>query len=159
MRSVSVCRRCRKSLVAAPPVDREGRSNGVRIRVQRLPARRCPAGCPGTYWGHADVAAQLFEALTGGAEWVLPRRRFGRSCPRCSGHLSSTTHPGRLRVVIPHAPGPATMLEIEAPVLDCGSCDVSFLDAAGQVDSIREALVSMLENNLLRVAGGEPARA
>lgn len=148
--TVGVCRRCRKTLISCEPVDRDGRHGDVRIHARGLPARVCAGGCPGTYWGDPELGAHLLQALTGGAEWVLPRRRFGRSCPRCSERLWANSHPGRLRAVIPTGDGSPTMVEVEAPVLDCRSCGVSYLDAEGQLSSIQQAVADLLDNRLLR---------
>ena len=134
----------------ARPVDRTGQHGSIRIEARGLPVRACSAGCPGLYWGDSNLGSELFRALTGDAEWVLPRRLFGRTCPGCRERLWASTHPGRLRAVLPQASGRATLVEIEAPVLDCRFCGVSYLDAVGHLDSIREALSSLLDNRMLR---------
>lgn len=157
MRQATVCRRCRKSLIRAAPVDARGSSGKIRIAAHRLPARACAGGCPGVYWGEPELGSDLFRALTGGAAWVLPRRLFGRSCPTCHERLWANSRPGRLSAVIPHPRSPSTLVEIEAPVLDCHFCGVAYLDAMGHVDSIRLALTDLLGNHLIQVAAGDIA--
>jgi hypothetical protein len=120
-------------LIDGPDTERNGMADGFSCRLQGIPTKRCPAGCPGLYWYWPDFGVEVLDALTPESENIA-RRKIGlfkqtMKCKTCDVDLLKLPQPETFVFRPMLRKGTPLEITITAPALQCPSCQKAYLPA------------------------------
>lgn len=127
------CATCKAELVDGPDVERAAEADGFSCRLRGIPTKRCPAGCPGSYWYWLDFGIEVYDGLDPASD-TIARRKFGlfkqtQHCKTCNVELVPRPQPETFVFHPKLNKGTPLELSVTAPALQCPSCQKAYLPA------------------------------